>query len=300
MGVDLVPFKICTYDCVYCQLGRTTRKTVERQEYVSIDAVLVELNQKLAVGSRPDYIGLAGSGEPTLNSGIGRLITALKAMTDIPVAVITNGSLLWSEQVQEELAAAALVLPSLDAGDEQMFERVNRADPAIKFNLMIEGLAAFAARFPGETWLEVLLLAGLTDSPAEVEKIAAAAHQISPTRIQLNTASRPAVEDYAHPVSRERMAALAGLFAGPVDIICDFARDADRADPADASSDAEILALLARRPCSADDIAAGLGLHVLNVLKYLDQLLAAGKIRTISRDAKTYYAPGDPNGTLDS
>lgn len=202
LGVDLVPYKTCTYDCVYCQLGRTTCKTIERREYVSIDAVLAELERKLAVAKRPDYVGLAGSGEPTLNSGIGRLITALKALTDVPIAVITNGSLLWSEQVRGELAAADLVLPSLDAGDEQMFERVNRPDPTIKFDMMVDGLAAFAARFRGETWLEVMLLAGLTDSAAEVEKIAASARVISPTCVQLNTASRPAVEDFAHPSSR--------------------------------------------------------------------------------------------------
>ena len=124
LGIDLVPHKTCSYDCIYCQLGRTTCKTIERKEWVPLDAVVAELETKLS--PRPDYVTLSGSGEPTLYSRLDELIDRIKHLTDIPVAVLTNGSLLWQEVVQQQLAAADLVMPSLDAGNATAFHLVNR------------------------------------------------------------------------------------------------------------------------------------------------------------------------------
>lgn len=293
LGVDLVPFKTCTYDCTYCQLGRTTDQTVERREYVSIAAILTEVEQRLAAGDAPDYISLAGSGEPTLQCGLDRLIEGIKGVTDIPVAVITNGSLLWKEQVRAELLSADLVLPSLDAGDSEMFMRVNRPHPSLGFDLMLEGLTSFTRSFEGQVWLEVMLLAGLTDTPHEVEKLATLVGHIAPARTQLNTASRPTAEQSARAVPADRIPELAQLFPGEVDVICDFA-DHDRAPRATVeATDAAIVALLQRRPCTADDIATGLGLHVLDVFKHLDILLAKGRVRLVAMDASSFYTLAD-------
>ena len=165
LGVDLAPFKRCTYDCIYCQLGRTTDKTVEPKAYATSEAICSELERKLSFGPPPDYISLAGSGEPTLNAGIGELIAKIKGMTNIPVAVLTNGSLLWRDEVRAALMAADLVLPSLDAGDEAMFQYVNRPHRDISFERMIAGLSDFVRVYPGPVWLEVFLLAGVTAMP---------------------------------------------------------------------------------------------------------------------------------------
>jgi wyosine [tRNA(Phe)-imidazoG37] synthetase (radical SAM superfamily) len=199
LGVDLVPFKTCTYDCIYCQLGRTTLKTAQRQEYVP---------------PVPDYVTLSGSGEPTLNEGIGQLIGEIKKLTYIPVAVLTNGSLLWQGEVQDALMEADLVLPSLDAGDEFLFRYVNRPHPEISFDQMVHGLAEFTRQFPKSVWLEVFLLAGVTGISPEVEKIAALARQIQPEQVQLNTVSRPPAEEFVCPVSWMQMQEFANLFAG--------------------------------------------------------------------------------------
>lgn len=137
LGVDLVPLKTCTYDCVYCQLGRTTEKTIQRREFAPVEQLLAELDLKLGQGPRPDYVTLAGSGEPTLYSGIGRLIEQHKSLSDVPVAVLTNGSLLSDRDVQDALRLANLVLPSLDAGHELQFEAINRPHPAIRFERMV-------------------------------------------------------------------------------------------------------------------------------------------------------------------
>ena len=146
LGVDLVPLKTCTYDCVYCQLGRTTSKTVRRGRWVDPEAVGAQVRDKLS--SKPDVIALAGSGEPTLHAGIGAVIDGIKAITDVPVAVITNGSLLGRPAVRRELAAADIVLPSLDAPSEELFRRVNRPHESLHLADLIDGLVSFRAALP--------------------------------------------------------------------------------------------------------------------------------------------------------
>ncbi|MDQ7838895.1 MAG: radical SAM protein [Thermodesulfobacteriota bacterium] len=289
LGIDLVPFKTCTYDCVYCQLGRTTNKTLERKEYVPVKDVLAELGQKLAVGDVPDYISLAGSGEPTLNSGIGDLIRKIKGLTDIPVAVLTNGSLLWMSEVHDALMTADLVLPSLDAGDEPLFRYVNRPHEDISFEQMVDGVASFSKRFPGELWLEVLLLGGVTGIPAEVEKIAAIIRQIQPARVQLNTVVRPPSEEFVFPLSPDQLLALKGFFPGQVDIISGNERDLSHATALSGSRNEEVLALLSRRPCTSADIASGLGIHITEAVKQLDALKSAGKVTTVLVGGRVFY-----------
>lgn len=289
LGIDLVPFKTCTYDCIYCQLGRTTNKTIERKEYVSADGVLDELERKLAGEPAADYVTLAGSGEPTLNTRIGDLIGKIKSLTPTPVAVLTNGSLLWMREVQQALMAADLVLPSLDAGDERSFRYVNRPHDGITFERMFTGLVQFTEHFPGSVWLEVFLLAGVTGIPPEVEKIAALARRIGPERIQLNTVSRPPAEEFAFAVLRNQMEQFKELFDGAVDVIAESGRGQSHASSANQMTDADILALLSRRPCTSADVANGLGIHVMEALKHLDGLIAAGKVRTVVTGGRSFY-----------
>lgn len=289
LGVDLVPFKTCTYDCIYCQLGRTTSQTSQRGEYVPVDAVLAELKSRLALGPRPDYIGLAGSGEPTLHARIGDLIAGIKHLTRVPVAVLTNGSLLWAPDVREALMEADLVMPSLDAGDEYMFRRVNRPYPEISFDVMVEGLAAFTARFPKLVWLEVLLVEGLTGNEKEVEKIAALARRIRPGRVQLNTVSRPPAEASVKPVSAQQLSALCRLFPKAVEVISDAIPQNPLPAGLAAATDQEILDLLARRPCTPHGVAAGLNLHLQEATKRLHALMKAGKISVLRIDNDLFY-----------
>jgi wyosine [tRNA(Phe)-imidazoG37] synthetase (radical SAM superfamily) len=290
LGVDLVPFKTCTYDCVYCQLGRTTNKTTERKQYVATKKILAELEQRLAAGDNPDYITISGSGEPTLNSGIGDLIGKIKGLTDIPVAVITNGSLLWMREVQDALMAADLILPSLDAGDEHLFRYVNRPHRSIGFNLMVDGIAAFTKRFQGEVWLEVLLLGGVTGIPAEVEKIASIVGRIGPARVQLNTVSRPPAEEFALPVDLDQLERFLRFFPGPVEVISEKKLGKSQPAQAPTATEADILALLRRRPCTFVDVASGLGIHEMEALKHLDALVKAGTVTKVLTDGRTFYA----------
>ena len=289
LGVDLVPFKTCTYDCLYCQLGRTAKRTIQRKEYVPIEAIVLELQKKLAGAAAPDYISLAGSGEPTLNSGIGDLIRKIKNMTNIPVAVLTNGSLLWMREVQDALDAADLVLPSLDAGTAAMFRRINRPQRSLWFAQMVDGIAGFTKRFQGEVWLEVLLLAGVTGIPAEAQKIAAMVKRIGPARTQINTVTRPPAETSAHPVASDQLITLKDFFPGRVEIISAIERPEISRSLMDETSVKNVLALLRRRPCTADDVAKGLGIHALALLKHLDALIQEGQVTITRIDGRTFY-----------
>lgn len=289
LGVDLVPFKTCTYDCIYCQLGRTPHKTVTRQEYVPLADILQELEQKLADGPVPDYVTLSGSGEPTLHARLGELLREIKKLTSIPVAVLTNGSLLWRPEVQDELLAADLVLPSLDAGDEFLFRYVNRPHPEIVFEQMVHGLAEFTARFAQPVWLEVFLLAGVTNIQSEVEKIAALAREIRPAKVQLNTVARPAAEEFACPVSREQLLEFTKLFDGKGEVIHAGEYDKSPAPIMNEATDADILALLSRRPCTVQGVATGLGLAASEATRRIKALAAQGAVKLVQNKGTMFY-----------
>ena len=292
LGVDLAPFKRCTYDCIYCQLGRTTDKTAEPQAYAPPEVICSELEQKLSFGPPPDYISLAGSGEPTLNAGIGELIARIKGMTNIPVAVFTNGSLLWRDEIRAALMAADLVLPSLDAGDEEMFQYVNRPHRDISFERMIAGLIDFVRVYPGPVWLEVFLLAGVTAIPSEIEKINALLRKIRPGRVQLNTVTRPPAEEFACAVSEEQMEGLKKLFSGAVEIISQRA-PAGSPDLQTGHSTADIISLLRRRPCTIEGLSAGLAMQPGEALKHLDALCRSGAVKVVhTHDGLFYKANG--------
>jgi len=285
--VDLVPYKVCSYDCIYCQLGRTTSKTIERKEWVPTDEVLVQVKDALQL--EPDYITLSGSGEPTLHLETARLIRAIKSMTDIPVAVITNGSLLWQRDVQDALLDADLVVPSLEAESEEIFRYVNRPHAEIHFDQMIDGLKEFRQRFRGQHWLEVFLLNGVTTVENRIKSLAHRIRQIAPDKVQLNTVTRPPAEEYAEAVPRERLEKIARELNGHAEVIAAYPHAKGTGG---FQLDAEaIMNLLTRRPCSVKDIASGLGIAPNEAAKQVNRLLAEGKVRTTRQDGILYCEP---------
>ena len=285
LGVDVVPFKTCSYNCIYCQVGLTTNCTIERREWVPLDDVLREVREKL--DKKPDYITISGSGEPTLYSRLGELIDGVKAMTDVPVAVLTNGSLLWMPQVRKDLMHADLVSPTLDAGDEQTFVEINRAHAGVAFEQMVEGLIKFRAEYSGKYWLEVFLVEGVNATEVQVSRMARIASRVSPDRVQLNTVVRPPAEIFALKVPRRKMESLAELFTPKAEIIVDYEGGYKEIGLEGRCQD--VLELVKRRPCTVADVAAGLALHRNEVVKYVDELVDEGKIVGDVRDDEVYY-----------
>lgn len=284
LGVDLVPFKTCTYDCIYCQLGRTTTKTLRRERWVDVEMVLAQARAGLE--RRPDVITLAGSGEPTLHSGIGDVIAGLKGLTSAPVVVLTNGSLLMDPQVRRDLAAADIVIPSLDAPSEGLYQLVNRPHRDLHLSEIIDGMVAFRQEYGGQIWLEVMLLAGITGIADEVERLAGLATRIGPDRIHLNTAVRPPAESYVDPVPEQALHVFAESFTPPADVV---ARRPCATVEGHATRE-DVLALLSRRPCSTADVAAGLGIHYDEALKTLAALVDEGAISPHTYEGAVFYA----------
>ena len=240
-----------------------------------MELVLEELEKKL--DTRPDYITLSGSGEPTLFTPIDKLIEGIRALTDIPIAVLTNGSLLGSWEVQWELSLADLVIPSLDAGNDATFRLVNRPHEGVSFERMLAGLVAFRRRFRRPYWLEVFLLGGYTTSERELADIRRCVDLIQPDRVQLNTVTRPPAENYAIAVPRARLEEIAATFSPPAEVIAEF-HSVQALEVGEASRE-EILQLLRRRPCSIDDIVGGLGMHRNEVLKSVEHLNTEGLVQ---------------------
>ena len=285
LGVDLVPYKTCSYDCIYCQIGRTTNKTVCRGDWVSIDEVISQLKTKLHL--KPDFITLSGSGEPTLYTGIGELIQRIKEITDIPIAIITNGSLLSLAEVRDSIKKADLVVPSLDAGCDKTFQTINRPCENISFDEMLGGLIEFRRQFSGQYWLEVFIVAGANDSDTEIEKLADCIKRIQPDKVQVNTVCRPPAEKFAGPVDKETLKSIAKRLADNAEIIADFHHNNTHSDFT--ARIENILEMLKRRPCSTEDIAAGLGVHRNEVAKYIEELLMLGKIEPERQGHRLYY-----------
>ncbi len=287
LGVDLVPFKTCSHNCIYCQLGRTTNQTLMRDEYAPTHTVIEQLRTALTGGDRPDSVTLAGSGEPTLHSRIGEVIAAIKQLSDVPVTILTNGSLFDQPEVRQACAQADRVVPSLDAGSEAVFQRINRPAPGLTLAGHAAGLAAFRGGFNGQLWLEVMLVEGINSTDEEVLEIRSLAERIRPDRIQLNTVVRPPAEDAAQAVGAERMAEIAAVMGPHTEVIADYQA---RHVPADvARRREEVLAMLERRPCTLADVAAGLGIHPNEAVKHVTHLLEEGSIARRLRGGQQYY-----------
>ncbi|MBN2516983.1 MAG: radical SAM protein [Deltaproteobacteria bacterium] len=287
LGIDFVPFKTCTYDCIYCQLGRTTNKTDDLKEYFLVEDIIDDIRTKLQEIPRPDYITLSGSGEPTLHSRVRDIIHGIKAITDIPVAVLTNGSLFWIDEVRNAVLDADLIIPSLDAGDQETFSFVNRPHQAISFEKMVQGLCSLREQFKGPFWLEVFLIKGITDSESELLKIKTWIDRIVPDVIQLNTAVRTPAENFVDLVKQDTLEDIVRFFGPRCEIIADYSK-VHRLGEFKRTCD-DVFEMLIRRPCSIDDISGGLDLHRNEAIKYVEELLNQKLIQRKKQGERILY-----------
>ena len=286
LGIDLTPHKTCSFDCIFCQLGRTTHKTVTRKEYVPTSEVIEELDDWLKADGTADCITLSGSGEPTLHSRFGDVLEFIRTVTTIPAVLLTNASMLHLPEVRSAAASANVVKASLSARDQFSFEHINRPHKSIMLKNVIEGLWSFRNNFKGELWLEVFLVWGTNTVAADISRIADLVKAIGPNRVQLNTAVRPPSEEYAFAAPKKDLERLAGLFDPPAEVIPEFSTDVSKPTGA---SETDILAMLERRPCTMEQIAQVFSIHRNEVSKYIGKLMREGRIRKQSQDNEVYY-----------
>ncbi len=287
LGVDLLTLKTCSFDCLYCEIGPTTNKTTERQAYRPTEEVKKALREKL---SDPELhfevLTFAGSGEPTLHKDLGELIRLAKDLTDRPICVLTNASLVWQEEVLRDLCLADLVLPSLDAAKQETFERLNRPAPGLSISAIIEGLKKLREQMSGQMWLEIMLVGGINDREEDLAALREAVKEIRPHRIQLNTVVRPPAYPEASPLSFEKLEEIAKTFEPEAEII--LPKPGEKREKRPVSTE-EILALLSRRPCPSEEIAAALGFDYKETLLALQQLISKGLVHSKVHDQRVFY-----------
>ncbi len=291
LGVDIIPRKCCTFDCIYCQVGKTTQKDVERRSFSDPDAIVKEILEKAEEGKQINYITLSGSGEPTLCADIGLIIRAIKRKTSIPVAVITNGSLLFRDDVAADIDPADLVLPSLDAPDEAVFQRINRPHPALSFARTVEGLKTFRRLFKGKIWLEIMLIKNINDGVEQLAMFREIISGIDADKVQLNTVARPPLEQSARRLDGEELLSAAAAIGNGCEIIPAFERrtGAQKGQAWRGS----VLATLRRRSLSLDDIVRTTGVSPEQAKVGLDRLIEEGEARRIQFGDKEFYAAAD-------
>ncbi len=290
LGVDLIPHKICSLNCVYCECGSTTSHTLDRKEYVPVEEIYRELTDFFENHPDPEYITFSGAGEPTLHSHIGEVITFIKRLKPgLPVAVLTNGTLFHYPEVREELMQADLVLPSLDAATQNAFQKINRPVRSFSVDLYVKGLMDFCREFTGEIWMEVLILPDYNDDSENLSAIRKVLQEINPTRIQLNTLDRPGTVKGLRAATNAELLAIANDWdLEHVEII---APPKERKTKKSYRTDLEsvILETISRRPCTLRDLEKILGMHVNEINKYLGTLEESGKIETVEQDRGTFY-----------
>lgn len=290
LGIDLIPHKICTLNCIYCECGVTTNKTHERKAYIPVEEVYAELCDFFENNPDPDYLTFSGAGEPTLHSHIGEVISFVKDLRpSIPVAVLTNGTLFGDPEVRAELMQADLVLPSLDAATDMSLRRINRPQRSISAAEYVDGLIHFSKQFNGEIWLEILILPGYNDGEENLIALKEAILKINPGRIQLNTLDRPGTVEGLLPARMAQLQEIATFFGvKQVEII---APPEERKHAKSYRSDVEsaILETISRRPCTLADLEKMLGLHINEINRYLRVLEESGKVETIEEERGVFY-----------
>ncbi|MFO7999907.1 MAG: radical SAM protein [Marinilabilia sp.] len=290
LGVDLVPRKVCSLDCVYCEVGTTTKLTTKRLEYVPFEKVVKELDEFLEHNVEPDFITFSGFGEPMLNSRAGDILKYIKThYSHLQVAVLTNGTLFSDPRVRAELMFADVVLPSLDAATDKTFQKLNRPEKNLTVEKHIQGLVDFRKEFKGKIWLEILILPGYNDNHRDIEELSKAVNKIGPDRLQLNTLDRPGSIEGIRPATYSELEAISQkmLFKNCEIVAASPVREKTKAYRED--TEQTILETIARRPCTIQDMREILGLHVNEINKYLDVLEADGKVTTEMGERGIFY-----------
>lgn len=297
LGVDLVPKKVCSLDCVYCEVGKTTKLTLDRREYIKSDKIKDELIHYFNNNPDPDYITFSGYGEPTLNLEIGEILQFIQQKRPaVPVAVLTNGTLLYHENVRQALLNADLVLPSLDAATDEVFQKINRPVSGLSIDKYIGGIIDFTKEFKGKIWLEIFILPGYNDSERELVELKNVILKINPDSIQLNTLDRPGTLSDLRGATGEELQKIVDFWGlDNVEIIA-AAKQRKDLQAYRKDTEAAILQTIARRPCTLEDLTKILGLHVNEINKYLDVLDADGKIEFSEQERGVFYQMRDREG----
>jgi len=292
LGVDTIRSKYCSFDCIYCQIGKTTFLEMERRRFFDPDEITDEVIRRLSEVKRADFVTFSGSGEPTLNSDLGYMIREIKKRTRVPIAVITNGSLLFREEVRRDLLEADVVLPSLDAASDDIFHYINRPHPLIGLSGIVAGLKEFRKVYRGEIWLEIMMIKGVNDDPEELREFRKILDDIDVNRIQLNTVTRPPSEENAGAMDASSLEEVCGFFGERCEVVSSFEGAAEGVED-DAGWEESVLGILERRSMSLEDIVRVTGMPYLKAKGRLSAMERKGAVKGYYfGDSIFYQKPG--------
>jgi wyosine [tRNA(Phe)-imidazoG37] synthetase (radical SAM superfamily) len=294
LGIDPVPLKTCNWNCVYCQIGRTSPLTAERRNFIPPSDILDEV--RAALHAHPegaiDWLTIVGSGEPTLHSELGALLRGLKSLSSLPVAVLTNGSLLYRPDVRRDLLPADAVLPSLDAGSETLYRKINRAVPELSWQWLVQGLIAFRDEYAGHLWVEVMLVRGLNDGEAELRDLAAVLERVRPDEVHINVPVRPPAEPWVKVADEEHITRAAAILGAVARVVSPIAPELNLADCDDVVE--TIVTVIARHPMSEEDLVRALtGWNPDRVEETLKELQTSGRAHAVVRGGKRFWTSAD-------
>jgi len=287
LGVDVIPKKLCSLDCVYCEVGVTDKRGLARKEYLPANEILAEVKEVIAEYPDLDHITISGSGEPTLNSKIGDIIRGIKKMTKVPVAVLTNGTLLDNPEVRHDLMDADIVSPSLDAVSTDVFEKVDRPNPKLRIDNIIDGIKSFRREFKGRMWIEILFVKGMNDHDEEVFKMKQVLDEIRPEKIHLNTVIRPPAYAIAQPVGEERLKEIQKILGERSEIIGIF-KETHKTKEHNVDGQT-IFALLKRRAMTIVQMTESLSMPQEKIIASLKELERGKLIKSYMFNEEEYY-----------
>ena len=308
LGIDTIPLKTCNWNCVYCQLGRTRPLTNERKEYFPPADILAEVRQALDAhqSGEIDWVTFVGSGEPLLNSRMGYLLRQVKEMTELPVAVISNGSLLYLPEVRQELLAADAVLPSLDAATPGLYRHINRPHPDVTFDRFLGGLIDFRSEYQGKLWVEVMLVHGLNDTSEALWSLVEMLILVQPDAVHINLPIRPPAEIWVQPPDEEGLMRALAILGNIAEVIHPAEGGYDLSgydNPVDA-----VIGIITRHPMRQEELERTLSRWSLDeVSQALADLEASGRAQIVERygarfwsGVKAYYSQDTPGNKLRS
>ncbi len=288
LGIDLVPLKTCTLNCVYCECGETTNLTVERKNYIPLEEVFNELEDYLEKKPQLDYITFSGSGEPTLHAGIGEVVDFIKGnYPGYRLCLLTNSTLLNDETVRAQINRVDLIIPSLDAATENTFQQINRPNPIINCNQLNEGLIQLRHEYSGEIWLEVFIVPGLNDTSKELVSLKKAIKKIKPDLVQVGTLDRPGTEEWVESADQSKMEEIA-FFLNKAELIGKF-EPGQKLSACSSTGSSQILQTLKRRPCTAEDLYMLLNLRPVEIQKNINRLLAQDIIESEQKERGLFF-----------
>lgn len=291
LGIDLMPYKTCSLNCVYCECGKTTNLTCEIAEYVPTDEVLREIDSVLSAEPKLDVVTFSGSGEPTLHSRIGKIIDYIKdKYPHYKIAVLTNGTLLNNENVRRSLSRADIIVTSLDAVSPSVFTSILHPAAGLSEEHVVKGLRAFAKEYQGMLCVEVFIVPDYNDSLDELQKIKDICLEVKPSCLQLNTLDRPGTENWVKTVSEEKLIAIKNFFH-PLNALISL-RPQFPVSSVSFSSDVieGITSTLLRRPSTAQDLAEQTGFRLNEIKKVLARMINAGLVRAEKMERGEFFS----------